>query len=93
MRTKVIAKSNRGVFVGTEPDGGFCVFSLDDSVDIELGDVLRGVFDDSNGLFKDVHNETQGQSVHICAENWECSRTVAFEFLQRLNSPTEMWTL
>ncbi len=93
MKTKVIAKSDRGVFVGTEPDGTFCVFSLDDSVDIELGDVLRGVFDDSDGLFKDVHNETQGGTVHICAENWACSRKAAFEFLGRLNSPSKIWTL
>ena len=93
MRTKVIAKSNRGVFVGTEPDGSFCVFSLDDTVDIELGDILRGAFDDSDGLFKDVYNETQQDTLHICAENWRCSRKVAFDFLQRLNRPTQIWTL
>ena len=93
MKTKVIAKSNTGVFVGTEPDGCFCVFSLDDTNDIELGDVLSGNFDDSDGLFKYVHNDTQGQRVRICAENWECSRKLAFEFLDRLNSPTKIWIL
>jgi hypothetical protein len=93
VKTKVIAKSDKGVFVGTEPDGSFCVFSLDDTVDIELGDILRGAFDDSDGLFKAFYNETQDRSVHICAENWQCSRKIAFEFLQRLNSPTKIWTL
>ena len=93
VRTKIIAKSDRSVFVGTETDGGFCVLSLDDSVDIELGDVLRGTFDDSDGLFKDVYNETQQETVHICVENWGCSQQVAFGFIHRLNRPTKIWTL
>jgi hypothetical protein len=93
MPIKVIAKIDRGVFVGAEPNGGFCVFSLDDSMDIELGDVLRGVFDDSDGLFKDVYNETQECAVHICAESWQCSHKLAFDSLRRLNSPAQIWTL
>lgn len=93
MRTKVIAKSDKGVFVGTEADGGFCVFSLDDSVDIDVGDVLRGVFDDTNGLFKNVRNETQDETVHICAENWECTKEGAFELLKKIGKPTKIWVL
>jgi hypothetical protein len=93
MKTRVIGKSDRGSFVGTEADGGFCVFTLDDTTDINIGDVLSGCFDDADGLFKWVHNDTQDERVYICVENWECSRKVAFEFLERLGRPTKIWTL
>ena len=93
MKSKVIAKSNRGSFIGSEPDGSFCVFTLDDTTDIELGDVLSGCFDDTDGLFKWVHNDTQDEGVYICAENWEYSRKVALESLKRLGRPTKIWTL
>jgi len=71
----------------------FAVFSLDGIGDIELGDILSGCFDDSDGLFKSVHNDSQRKQVHISAETWQCSRKVALEFLGRLNSPTKIWTL
>jgi len=93
VKSKVIAKNNRASFIGTQPDGSFCVFTLDDTTDIDLGDVLGGCFDDTDGLFKWVHNDTQDERVYICAENWECSREIAFKFLKRLGKPTKIWTL
>lgn len=93
MKSKVVAKSNRGSFIGTEPDGSFCVFTLDDTTDINLGDVLNGCFDDTDGLFKWVYNETQRERVYVCAENWQCSWKVARQFLQRLGRPTKIWKL
>lgn len=94
MKLKIIAKSDRGVFVGVCDQFGHVVISLDDCIDIDLADVLSSeTWDDSNGLFKEVQNLTKNETVRICIENWSCSREIAFDFLQRLNSPTHIITL
>jgi thiamine monophosphate kinase len=93
MKIKIIARSDRDVFVGTEPDGSFCVLSLTHNGEIEIKDVLEGNFDASDGVFKSVRNITRNQEVHICAENWSCSKKVAFEALHRINRPTKIFAL
>lgn len=88
---KIVAHSNVGVFVGLDAERNYVVISLDDTKVISLGDVLRSTsWDDRDGLFKAVLNETKGESVRICIENWDCSAAVATDLLNRLNSPTKI---
>lgn len=93
MNLRIVAKSNRGVFAGIEEDG-YVVLSMDDTKDIELGDVLSSAtWTDRDGLFKTVQNITKREQVRICIENWSCPRTVAYESLRRLNSATEVTSI
>jgi hypothetical protein len=91
MKLKIIAKSDRGVFVGHNEEYDYVVLSLDDIKDIDLSDLLSSeTWDDQGGLFRSVKNLTKKETIRICIENWSCSRDVAFEFLGRLNNPTKI---
>ena len=87
MKVRVVARNDRGVFLGRGVDDRFYVFSLDDSREIEVGDHLRGQFDDTNGLTQNVLNLTRGQDVRISAESWHRPLEVACEYLLKLSSP------
>jgi hypothetical protein len=92
MKIRIVASSDREVYLGVDSDGNFCVLSLDDgSYNAELGDVLSGTFDDSNGLFKDVYDVTRDRKIGMCAEDWECSLDVALGHLIRIASPDVLY--
>lgn len=93
MDVTVIAKSDRGVFVGLTDDGDFVVFSLDDTRPIELGNRLCGHFGGSESTSRAVRNATTGETVQICAENWECTWHTAVDHLRRIGDPSEFWSL
>lgn len=95
MKSIVIARSDRGVFIGTEPAGTFCVFHVPDAAHgMEIGNVLEGVFDDSDGRRQRwVQNVTQGTRVHIEIEDWGCTRGIAANLLGVLRNPSKTWSL
>ncbi len=92
MKVTVTAKSDKSVFAAVDADGNYVIISLDDIRDIELGDVLSGDFDGDGNLSKTVRNVTQGHEVRICLEDWECNRAHALEQLQRIGSPSQIFT-
>jgi len=92
MKLTIVAKSDREVFAGIDENGDFVVLSLDDSREIELGDVLS--HGDWNTVgFETVTNLTKAGSVRICIEDWGCAKARALDLLRRLNSPTKITTL
>jgi len=94
MKLKIIAKSDRDIFVGVDADGDYSVVSLDDTKEIELRDVLSAkAWNDREGEWKTVKNLTKKESVRICLESWGCSRASAFDLLRRLNNPAKILTL
>ena len=95
MTVQVRAKSDKGVFLAFQEDEGYLVFSLDDSVEISLGDILSSPeWDDGgDGLWKTVKNLTQTDEAYICLENWSMGRTAAYELLGRLNYSTKIFSI
>jgi len=95
MKLKIIARSDRGSFIGKTSEEGFSVITLDDSVSIELGDVLSkpDSWDDRDGLFMEVKNLTQDDTVNICIENWHMRFDKARELLERLGTPEKIYWL
>lgn len=94
MQIRVEAKSDSGFFLANEPEEGYVLFGLDDSIDIEVGDVVsRPHWDDRHGLFVEARNVTRGENVHICIEDWSMSRETAYGRLEVIGSPTKIWTL
>lgn len=94
MRLLVIARSNRYSYIGLTKEEGYTVFTLDDSVAIDVGDYLSApAWDDREGLFVEVQNKTKGEAVHICIENWHMRLQTAEELLCRLAKPTEVYWL
>ena len=73
---------------------GYLVFSLDDALDIDLGDILaHSSWTDCDGFFFEVRNLTKRENVRICLENWSMNLDAAKGFLERLNSPTQFFSL
>lgn len=92
MKLKIVAMSNRDVFVGTDEDGEYVVLSLDDTRDISLGDNLSHKDWETTGR-ETVKNLTKREDVEVCIEDWGCSKARAFALLEKLNSPTTIHTL
>jgi hypothetical protein len=95
LKIQVKAMSDRGVYLAYEDGEGYLVFSLDDTRDIEPGDILSHQhWDDREGLWKHIRNVTQDQDdVYICLENWSMNRELAYELLGRLNKPSSIRTI
>jgi len=86
-----MARSNVASFIGLTPENGYTVFTLDDSIDIEVGNRLsHPTWDDYHGLFVEVRNLTKDETVNICIENWHMTLATAYELLSRLGSPTQI---
>ena len=82
MNIRVVAIANIGTFVaGDSDDENYCVITLDDTKDIEIGDVLSGTFDGQGSLFYTVQNSTKREPVRICLEHWECDLPGAVQAL------------
>jgi hypothetical protein len=67
------AKNDRGVFAEScHASGEWVVLSLDDTAEFELGHVIAGCLDCSDGwgYSRAVQNENVGCSVRVCIENW-----------------------
>jgi hypothetical protein len=91
MKIRMIAMSNREVYVASDTDGNYYVLSLDDTRELGLGDFLSGVFDGHGSLFMTVKNLTQGHDIRICLEDWECSLNGALGHLLRLSTPSRFF--
>lgn len=81
MNIRVVAFANIGTFIAGDSDGNCHVITLDDTKDIDLGDVLSGKFDGMGSLFYSVDNLTKRQSVRICLEHWDCDLAGAVQAL------------
>ena len=91
--TTVKAMNDRQVYLGPGSDGDYCVFSSDDyDAEVEIGDRLRGFFDDDGDPSLPAHNITKDIAVHVSYESWGCSYTAAMELLGKLGSPTKIFT-
>ena len=87
------AKNDRGVFAGScHASNEWVVLSLDDTADFELGHVIAGCLDCSDGwgYSRAVNNRSAGCSVRVCIENWGLRWDDALGFLKRLNSPASI---
>jgi hypothetical protein len=94
MKLTIIARSDRDAFAGVDADGDYSVLSLDDTKEIELGDILSAeAWNDRGGEWKTVKNLTKKESVRICLESWGRSKAAALDLLRRLNNPTKILTL
>jgi|GEM_PF-5209919 len=89
MKIRVVAKNDRASFVGIQPDGDYCVFTLDDTADIELADVLSGPFDEVGATW--TQNITQNEKMYVCVEDFSCTQQSALHLLERLGNPTKIW--
>jgi len=77
-----------GSFIAADEDGSYIVLTLDDTRDIDLGDVLSGTFDGHGSLFYSVRNLTKSEDIRICLENWECALSAAIQsLLSMIRSP------
>ena len=91
MKLLVIARSDCASFIGMTPEDGYTVSTLDDSVDITIGDILsHPTWDDFHGLFVEVKNLTEDDTVNICIENWHMNLQGATELLSRLGEPKQI---
>jgi len=88
LKIRVVAKNDRGIFVGVGPDD-YCVFTPS-SGDVELGDVLVGEFDGHSASTFEASNRTQRGNVWLDLENWECPPGVASANLLNMGHPTKV---
>ena len=89
MKLKIIAKSDRGSFIGKTSEEGYTVITIDDTLDIDVGDVLSkpNAWDDCDGLFIEVRNLSKKESLNICIENWHMNFKSSSELLAKLGEP------
>lgn len=91
--SKIIAKSDKGVYLGTYKDGDFCIFSSDAYFEeLDVGDKVSGSFDGDDGSATWGKNLTQDIDVYLYYESWGMSKAQALEMLARLNNPTHIYT-
>ncbi len=90
---KIVAKSDQEVFIGMDSKGTCCVFVLEGQESLDLNQILHGVFDDSDGLFKHVDQVSTGHRMRIALELWGCSSHKAWNVLNSLNNPTAITVL
>src|SRR6266700_964596 len=87
MKIRIIAMNDRGVFVGVEAAENYCVLSLQDTNEIELGDVMSGDFSGQGSSTFGATNLTKSTTPWICLEDWECSLIGAIRLLLKLGGP------
>lgn len=83
---KVVAMSDRGVFIGAHEDQ-HCVFSLGDTHEISIGDRLRGDFHGHSASTFAAKNLTRKDSPWIVLEDWESPLDGAIALLLKFGSP------
>lgn len=93
MNVRIIAKIELPVYVAQKEDGGCFVFSLDDTSQVELGDVLSGDFEAPGQLHFTVENTTRGRPVHVYLEDWGFDRDQALQRLRRIGASSKVWTV
>lgn len=92
MVSKIVAMNDRGVYMGTDLDGDYCVFSSDSYADnLQIGDRVRGAFH-SDGSASWGKNLSRDVEVFLYYESWGCGQRQAFELLACLNRPTHIYT-
>ncbi len=84
MNVRLVAVSEIGSYIGVNAEGSYFVLTLDDSRELQLGDVLSGTFDGQGSLFYSVRNLTRQEHVRICLENWDCPVAGAIDSLLAL---------
>jgi hypothetical protein len=85
MKIRIVAIANIGTFMAGDADGNYSVITLDDTKDVDLGDVLNGTFDGRGSLFYSVDNLTKKEKVRICLEHWDCTLAGAIQALLEFN--------
>jgi len=85
VKIRIIAANNRGVFIGVDSEQAYYVLSLQDTNEIEIGDVMTGDFSGSSTF--GAINLTKNTKPWICVEDWECSLIGAVTLLLRLGDP------
>jgi hypothetical protein len=71
MNITVVAAAQNGSYIAKDVDDSYYVITLDDTRDIDCGDVLGGTFDGHGSLSYSVRNVTKKEDVRICLEDWE----------------------
>jgi len=92
MEIRIVAFNNAEVYAAIGTVGDYCIISLNDSQEIEIGDILSGVFDSSEDYHKDIYNVTKKLKINIHLENWGCSCNTAINDLLHLGSPSIVFT-
>jgi hypothetical protein len=87
MKIRTVAKNDKEVYAATDDDGNYYVFRLDDSHEINLGDVLNGDLDSPANLFVTLQNITQRRKVGIGVLDWGCSLDGAVDQLMTNSQP------
>jgi hypothetical protein len=77
----VVAAAQNGSYIAKDDDGSYYVITLDDTRDIDCGDVLAGKFDGRGSLFYAVRSVTKKEDVRICLETWESPLGPAIKML------------
>jgi hypothetical protein len=86
IKIRVVAMNERDVFIGVS-DGEYCVFSLGDSHEIEVGDILLGDFHGRGASTFAAKNLTRSGSPWIDLEDWESPLDKAIGLLLKFGSP------
>jgi hypothetical protein len=85
---RVVALSDRGLYIAADDDDDYCVFSLADTSDIEIGDRLLGDFHGRSASTFDAKNLTRSDSPRIDLEDGDSSLDAAIAELLKFGSPT-----
>ena len=93
MNIRIVTTADIGSFIAATTNGNYIVLTLDDTLDIDVGDNLSGTFDGNGDLFYRVRNLTKGKDVGICLENWDCTVESAIEsLLSMIKTPCAVFT-
>jgi len=91
MEIKIVAFNDAEVYAGIGTVDDYYIISLNENKEIEIGDVLSGIFDSSEDLNKDINNITKNYKVNIYLESWQCSLNAAIDHLLHLGSPKRVY--
>ncbi|MHB8520046.1 MAG: hypothetical protein ACYDH9_04750 [Limisphaerales bacterium] len=84
---RVVARSDRGVFIAVDDDDEYCVFSLADSSEIGIGDRLLGDFHGHTASTFDASNLTRRNTPRIDLDDWESPLDGALGRLLKSGAP------
>lgn len=90
-RVTIEAKTAAEIYAGRNDDG-FFVFELIDGA-LELNDIVEADFSGHGSLALPARNITQDRELQIQLEDWEATAESAIRHLQRIGSPSRIWTL
>jgi hypothetical protein len=85
MHVIVRACHDRDLFLGEQEDGFYCIFGLEEPGPVAVGDELVGNFTNSRGHHQTVANVTNGGTVRIVAEDWDCPWDRAYRHLREMH--------